>query len=126
MVARSKENTWNAGGLQSVQKRLVVRHDDRPSFCSEIEKRVVRRAVTFDGPVVLRELGGGPRIAVVLGQQVQLRQHGGRNRHPDLTDHASELRLEMDLERERPEQGVGLKQDETQHRCRASKRQYSA
>ena len=93
---------------------------------AKLEKRVVRRAVTFDGPVVLRELGGGLRIAVVVGQQVQLRQDGGRNRHLDITDDASELRIEMDLELERHEQCVGVKQDETRHRFRASMPKYMA
>ena len=126
MVARSKENTWNAGGLQSVQKRLIIRHDDRPSFCSEVEERVIRGAVTFDGPVVLREPCRGPRVAVVVGQQVQLCQHGGRNRDLDVADDASELCVEMDLELERHEQRVGVKQDESRHRFRASMPKYMA
>ena len=126
MVAGSEEDTWNAGGLQSVEERLVVRHDNGPLLRREIEECVIRGAVTFDGPVVLREPCRGPRVAVVVRQQVQLRQDGGRNRHLDITDDASELRIEMDLELERHEQCVGVKQDESRHRFRASMPKYLA
>ena len=124
MVARSEEDTRNPGGLQSVEERLVVRHDDGPLFRGEVEERVVRGAVTLDGPVVFRELCRGPRVAVVIRQEVQLRQDGGRNRDLDVTDDATELRIEMDLELERHEQRVGVKEDEARHRFRPSKPKY--
>ena len=126
MVARSEEDARNARGLQSVEERLVVRHDDRPSFRGEIEERIVRGAVTFDGPIVFRELRRGARVPVVVRQQVQFCQHRCRNRDLDVADDASELRIEMDLKLERHEQCVGVKQDESRHRFRASMPKYMA
>jgi len=126
MVARSEENTRNPGGLQSVEERLVVRHDDGPLFRGEVEERVVRGAVTLDGPVVFRELCRGPGIPVVIRQEVELRQDGGRNRHLDVAHDATELRIEMDLELERHEQRVGVKKDEARHRFRPSMPKYMA
>jgi len=126
MVARSEEDARNAGGLQSVEERLVVRHDDGPLVPREIEEGVVRGAVTFDGPIVLRELSGSPRVPVVVCQQVQLRQDRRGNRDLDVADDPAELRIQMDLELERHEQGVRVEKDESRHRFRASMPKYMA
>ena len=126
MVAGSEEDTWNAGGLQSVEERLVVRHDNGPLLRREIEECVIRGAVTFDGPIVFREPCRGPRVPVVVRQDVQLCQDGGRNRNLDVADDPTQLRIEMDLELERHEQRVRVKKDEPTHRFRASMLKYMA
>jgi len=126
MVARSKEDTRNAGGLQSVEEQLIVRHDDGSLSRGEIQKRVVGGAVTFDDPVVLRELGGSARVPVVVRQQVELRQNWGGNRDLYVADNATELRIQMDVELERHKKGVRVKKDESRHRFRASMPKYMA
>jgi len=124
MVARSEEDTRNAGGLQPIQERLVVRHDDGPLFRREVEEGVVRGAMAFDGPVVFRESCRGPRVAVVVRQDVELGQDGRRNRDVYFAHDATEFRIEMELELERHEQRVRVKKDEPRHRFRASMPKY--
>ena len=124
MIARTEEDPRNAGGFQSVQEGLVVRHDDGPLLRGEVEECVVRGAVTFDDPVIFRELRRGSRVPVVVRQDVELCQDGRRNRNLDVSHDATELGIEMDLELERHEEGVRIQQDESRHRFRASMPNY--
>ena len=124
MIARSEEDARNSRRLESVEERLVVRHDDRPVLGSEIEERIVRGSVAFDESVLLREPLRGPRVAVVIRQQSQLGQDRGRDRHLDLPEDPAEFRVEMDLELERHEEGVRIEEGESRHRFRASMPNY--
>ncbi len=126
MVARSQEDSRNASGLQSVEERLVVRDDDGPMLSGELQKRIVRGAVTFDDSVVLRELRRGSGVPVVVGQQGKLGEDRGRDRDIDIAYHPTQLRVEVDLELERHQEGVRVKQDESRHRFRASMPNYMA
>jgi len=126
MVARSEEDARNARGLQSVEERLVVRDHDRMVLRGEVEKRIVGGSVAFDKPVVLREALRGPRIPVVVRQQVELGEDRRRDRHLDVPEDAVELRIKMDLELERHEDRVRVEEDESRHRFRPSMLNYMA
>ena len=126
MVARSEEDARNTRDRQSVEERPVVRDDDGVVRRGEIEKRIVSRSVALNDPVVLRQSLRGPRVPVVVRQQSELCEDRRRDRHLDIAQDATELRIEMNLELERHEEGVCVEEDEPGHRFRASVPNYMA
>lgn len=120
MIAGSQEDARDARRPESFEERLVVRHDDGAMRRREVEERVVRGPVAFHPAVLSCETQRGPGVPIGLGEDGQLRQHGRRDRDLDIAHDSAQLRVEVDLELERHQEGVRVEQDEPRHRFRAS------
>ncbi len=124
MVAGPQEDAGNARGLESLEERLVVRHHDRTVRRREVEEGVVRGTMALDRPVVPREALRGPRLAIGLGEDGQLREDGRRHRDVDVAEDAAQLGIQVDLELERHQERVGVEEDESGQRFRTARAGY--
>jgi hypothetical protein len=112
--------------MPSVEERLVVRDDGGAVLRGEIQERIVRGSVAFDDPVLLREPLCRLRVPVMVREQGEFGEDRRRDRDLDVPEDAAELRIEMDLELERHQEGVRIEEGESRHRFRASMPKYMA
>ena len=119
VIARAQEYTGNPDFLESIEERLIVRHNDSVVRRRQLEERVVRRAVARDGAVVLSEPEARARIPIPVREQPEFVDHGRGDRDVDVTQDPPKLCVEVDLELEGHQQRVCVEEDDPRHRFRA-------
>ena len=124
MVPGTQKDPRDRCGAQSVEERLVVRHDDRPLSLAEIKKYVIGGPGRLDDPVTRRQTQRGLGVAIPLGQEFEFREDGSWHHDIRGPQKPLEFRLEIHAELKGHEKGVRVEQDELGHRFRALKRSY--
>ena len=124
MVPGAQEDSGDGCNAQSLEQRLVVRHDDRSMPLAEIEKDVICGPGCLKDSVPCGETQRGLGVAVSLRQELEFRQDRSRNDDIWSSQEALEFRLEIHPELEGHEKGVRVEQDELGHRFRTLKASY--
>jgi len=119
VIARAQEYTGNPHFLESIEERLIVRHDDAMVRRRQLEECFVRRAVARDGAVVLGQPEARARVPIAVREQREFVDHRRGDRDVDVTQDSPKLYVQVDLELEGHQQRICVEEDDPRHRFRA-------